>query len=229
MVHNEKKTIEQDIRSYYNTIIEKIPDSELIIAEDGSRDSTRNVIYQLARKLPLVLLTTPHKRGYAKSLRLAFEKTKGELIFYADAGRKHNASDFWKLYKKINTFDLVSGYKKQRRDPWYRLLLAWGLNRSVNLYFRVSFRDIDSGFKLMTKKALHKVLERKWILRDNISLEIVLRVIYSGLKVAEVPITHLARRFGSSRGLPFKKIPRVITRLLLTYPSLKKNLLHLKK
>jgi len=180
MVHNEEKTIASEVKNYYEKIVKKMPKSELIIAEDGSNDKTREILYKLAKKLPIVLLATPEKRGYMKSLRLAIEKSQGNIIFYADAGGKHDPSDFWILYEKITSFDFVSGYKKIRHDPLYRLVLAWGLNTIINRYFSVQFNDIDCGFKLFTRKVKKKLLSVNWILKNNISMEISLRIVRSG-------------------------------------------------
>lgn len=228
MVHNEEETIGNEIKRYYHEIIKKMPHSEFIIAEDGSKDKTREILFALKKKYSLRLLATPEKRGYATSLHLAFNKARGNLIFYADAGGKHEPKDFWKLYEKIKKYDLVTGYKKKRNDPWYRIFLTWGLNTTVALYFGVSFKDIDCGFKLLNRNKLKKLFVEQWTLKDNVSLEVVLKAVYAGFKTTEVPIKHNARKFGPSRGLPLKKIPKVIIRLLLAYPELKRNLLKLR-
>lgn len=225
MVHNEEETIGEEIKSYYQKIIKKAPNSEFIIAEDGSTDNTRKIIYESAKKIPMVLLVTPRKRGYAKSLLLALKKAKGKLILYADAGGKHDPADFWKLYAKIKTYDLVNGYKKNRQDPRYRLFLAWGLNTSVSWYFGVKCKDIDSGFKLMRKNVRDRLMKAGFILKNNISLEIVLKTAYNGFRLTEVPITHFGRKFGSSRGIPPKKIAGIVINLLLTFPKLKESLI----
>lgn len=224
MVYNEEDSIEKDIQNYYHTITKKFSNSELIIAEDGSTDNTREIIKKLSKTIPLIDLTSAQKREYAASLRLALKKASGELVFYADAGGKHDARDFWKLYEKTKKYDLVSGYKKNRKDPWYRLFLAWGLNTSVNIYFGVKFRDIDSGFKLMKKDVRDRIVEENFVLRDNISLEVTLKAVYLGFNIIEVPIHHFKRKFGSSRGLPLQKIPKVVARLLFAYPRLKQSL-----
>lgn len=224
MVHNEEETIVSEVNNYYQKIIKKLPGSELIIAEDGSSDRTRVLLYQLGKKLPLVLLVTPDKRGYAKSLRLAFTKAKGDLVFYADAGGKHDALDFWKLYQKIDRYDFITGYKYNRRDPWYRLLLAYIMNKIINVYFGVSFSDIDCGFKLFSNKVKKILLKEKWILANNISLEIVLRVVAEQFKTTEVAVKHNVRKNGESRGLPLKKIPRAVLNILTSLPKIKRDI-----
>lgn len=222
MVYNEEVTIEQEIKTYFETIIQKIPGSEMVIAEDGSSDMTREIIMKLSKKIPLILSTTPRRRGYARSLQIALKRARGDLVFFADSGKKHSSSDFWKLYPNIGEYDLVSGYKYERSDPWYRLILAWGLNAIINIYFNTSFRDIDSGFKLFTKSVKDTVLERPWVLKNNISLEIVLRALLAGYKVNEVPIKHFSRS-GESRGLPLKKIPQAIINVLISLPKIKRD------
>lgn len=224
LCHNEENTIEKEIKSYFSEIIKKIPQSELIIAEDGSTDNTRNIINKLTKKLHLVSLATPNKRGYAKSLRLALSKAEGKYVFYADAGGKHDPKDFWKLYNKREEYNLITGFKVKRQDPWYRIALGWGLNTFVNSYFKVSFTDIDCGFKLLDRKALNTILKNEWILQNNISLEIVLRAVYANLKTMEIPIKHNARKFGGSRGIPPKKIPKIVFSLLMIFPSIKSTL-----
>lgn len=221
MGHNESETIALEIKSYYENILRKFRHSEFIIAEDGSTDGTREILKKLQKKYSLTLLTTPKKRGYASSLRLALRRSKGEVVFYADAGNKHNPKDFWKLYKDLNKYELISGYKAKRHDPWYRLFLAWGLNNLVTVYFGPHCKDVDSGFKLFTKDVKEKILSEKWILKNNISLEIMLRAYYQGVKIKEVPVLHKARKFGVSRGLPPKKILSVVVELLQQFPYIK--------
>lgn len=221
MVHNEEETIGQEVKSYYREIVKKIPGSEMIIVDDGNTDKTGKILHRLTKKLPLIIIPTVKKIGYASSLRLSLKKAKGELIFYADAGGKHDPRDFWKLYKKINKADFITGYKKHRNDPWYRLLLAWGLNTVVNLYFGVSFKDIDCGFKLFNQQVKKSLLNYNWILNNNITLEVSLIATANGYKTEEVPITHFARPYGESRGLPLKKIPNAVAKILIALPKLK--------
>lgn len=229
MVHNEEETIAPEIATYYREVIEKFKNAEFFIAEDGSTDNTRDILKKLQKKYKLKLLTSSKKRGYAASLRLALQKAKGDVIFYADAGNKHNPKDFWKLYKQIQNFDLVSGYKAKRHDPWYRIVLARGLNTVVSLYFGLQVKDVDSGFKLMTHKTKQKILKENWLLKNNISFEIMLRAYAQGAKIKEVPIIHKARKFGVSRGLPPKKILSVVLNLLTQFPALKKIVNQLRK
>lgn len=96
-------------------------------------------------------------------------------------------------------------------------------NRLVNLYFGTAFEDIDSGFKLVRRKAMLDVLQDKWICTDLISFELMVRWAYRGYKIEEVPVRHRPRANGSSRGLPLKKIPKVIKMVLSNFAAVKKD------
>lgn len=223
MAHNEEDTIEHEVRQYYKEIIKKIPDSELIIAEDGSKDKTRDILNRLARKIKIIPLPPSSRKGYAGSLRSALELSGGELVFYVDSGLKHKPSDFWKLNKAIKDYDFISGYKYKRADQWYRKILGWGLNKLVSMYFGVNYRDIDCGFKLFNNNVKKMLLAKEWFLKNNISMEICLRVDAAGFKYCEIPIEHYSRQNGPSRGLPPKKIPSAVKNIFQILPKLKKE------
>lgn len=212
LVHNEEDTIRRDILNYYHEIVQKIPGTEFILAEDGSTDKTKEIILSLKKQYHLIFDNTKSKIGYGNSLKNALQRARGAWVFYSDAGGKHSPKDFWKLYKLRNSFEVLSGLKTKRYDPWYRLFLAWGLNKIVNLYFHVPFHDIDCGFKLLSRKAVNHVLD-DWILKRNVSMEIVLRAVYAGCKAKEVDIRHYARKFGSSRGFTPDKIIEAVWEL----------------
>jgi glycosyltransferase involved in cell wall biosynthesis len=223
LVHNEAETIAPVVKDYYEKVIAKIPGSEFIIAEDGSRDGTKEILAQLAKEMPLRLASGNERRGYAKAFRTALALPKNEIIFLSDSGGKHDAEDFWKLYPKIEAADVVIGVKTNREDSRFRRLLTWGYNLVINLYFGSHFHDIDSGFRLVKKSAVAKVLKDEWIFKELIASEFTLRLWGHGAKVAEVPIAYHAR-VGPSRGLPLKKIPYAIRQALGNFPRLKRAL-----
>lgn len=222
-VYNEAQTIEAEIRRIYKTIVLRIPGSEFIVAEDGSDDGTKEIIHRLIDELGIVHSTSKERKGYANALRDAFSLAKCPYIFFSDTGNKHNPEDFWKLYPYRKDYGLVIGVKTGRTDQWYRKLFTWGYNKILSFYFRVNIKDADSGFRIYKREVVQKVFNEGWLNKDLIASEIALRVIYSGFSVKEVP-TSYQQREGESRGLPLKKIPGVIFRVLHNFPKLRKIL-----
>jgi len=222
-VYNEADTIENEIREIYKVIMSRLPGSEFIIAEDGSTDGTKEIIYRLIKELGIIHSTGIERKGYAKALRDAFLLAKNPYIFFSDTGNKHDPEDFWKLYPGRRLDGLVIGLKTNRQDQFYRRLLTWGYNKLLSIYFKVRVRDSDSGFRVYGREVVNKIFNEPWVNKELIASEIVLRTIYSGFNFKEVPISY-RQRMGESRGLPLERIPRVIIRVLSNFSTLKKEL-----
>ncbi len=224
-VYNEVDTIESEIRRLNKIIVKRIPGSELIVAEDGSTDGTKDIIYRLIDELGIIHSTSDERKGYKKALKDAFELAKSPYIFFSDTGNKHDPEDFWKLYPLRNDYDFVVGVKTNRRDQLYRRFLTWGYNKLISIYFRVNVLDADSGFRLYGKELIDELLTKDWLFSDLISSELTIRAILYGYNIKEIPVSYQQRK-SESRGLPIKKIPGVIFQILLNLPKLRNEMIN---
>lgn len=222
-VFNEAGTIEQEIREIHAEIIQKLPGSELIVAEDGSTDGTKEILARLKNELGIIHSTSAERKGYARAFRDAVALAKNPYVFFSDTGGKQDFADFWKLYPHCEKFGIVSGYRAARRDQLYRRLMTWTYNFLLRIYFHVHFRDADAGFRIYQIAVIRKIANETWINRHLISSELALRAVYSGFEVKEVPVLY-RQRAGTSRGLPPGKIPKVIVSVLNNFSQLKKIL-----
>jgi glycosyltransferase involved in cell wall biosynthesis len=224
LVYNEAAVIEEVIRSLQAEVCSRLSVSELVVAEDGSWDGTKEILNRLAEEIPMRLISGEQRKGYIQAYRDALGLARHDWIFFTDSGGKHDPEDFWKLYEHAPRYDLIQGYKVNRQDEFYRILLTRVFNRLLNGYFGVSFRDIDCGFRLFSRTLALDLQRQDWIFHDLINSELTLRAVYSGYKVKEVPVSHFARKSGPSRGLPPGKIPGVVLRTLANLPRLKRSL-----
>jgi len=222
-VFNEAGTIEQEIREIHAEVIQKLPGSELIVAEDGSTDGTKEILARLKSELGIIHSTGAERKGYAKAFRDAVALVKNPYVFFSDTGGKQDFADFWKLYPFCENFGIVSGYRTARRDQLYRRLMTWTYNFLLRVYFHVHFRDADAGFRIYQISVIRKIVNETWVNRHLISSELALRAVYSGFEVKEVPVLY-RQRAGVSRGLPPGKIPKVIVSVLKNFSQLKKIL-----
>jgi hypothetical protein len=100
--------------------------------------------------------------------------------------------------------DLVCGYRAQRQDPFIRRVNAFGWNSVVRVLFGYLARDIDCGFKVFRRSVLDRVhLVSRGAMIDT---ELLAGARARGFRVAEVPVSHFARREGKATGAN----PRVI-------------------
>jgi glycosyltransferase involved in cell wall biosynthesis len=223
LVFNEAEIIEDVIMDYYKKVASKLKGCEFIVAEDGSTDGTKEILAKLSKKIPIKLVSGTARKGYVKAYRDAMALPKNDVIFFTDSSGKHDPDDFWTMYPYTEKYDIVSGYKIKRKDPFYRIVITKVFNAVVSLYYGIKIKDIDSGFKLISRKAVQDILKDKWIATDLISFETTVRMLYKGYKLIEVPVSHQGRKNGSSRGLPAKKIPKVIVRILRNFPEIKRQ------
>lgn len=222
-VFNEAATIEGEIREIHKQIIRPLPGSELIVAEDGSTDGTKEILARLKTELGIIHSTAAERKGYAKAFRDAVALAQNPFVFFSDTGGKQDFADFWQLYPLRHRYGIVSGVRAGRRDQFHRRLMTWGYNFLLRLYFHVRLRDADAGFRLYQLPVIRKIANEPWLNRQLIGSELALRAIYSGYEIKEVPVQY-RQRAGASRGLPAAKIPKVIISVLRNFSRLKKTL-----
>jgi glycosyltransferase involved in cell wall biosynthesis len=222
IVYNESGTIESEILTIHSKIISKLPGSELIIAEDGSTDGTKEIIFKYVRDYGVIHSTGSERKGYAKALKDAMKIAKNPYIFFSDTGGKFDFDDFWKLYGICGKYSLVIGVRSERSDQIYRRFLTSVYNFIVRQYFNVHLQDSDSGFRIYSKEINDRLCNEEWVNKDLISSELTLRTIFSGCKVGYVEVAY-KERTGISRGLPPQQIIGAIISVLKNFPKLKKK------
>ena len=224
LIHNEAEVIEGVVRGFYDKILVKLPGSEIILVEDGSTDGTKEILAKLIAELPgLTLFEGKERRGYVNAFKSAMKLPKNELILFCDSSGKHDPNDFWKLYDAIDGVDMIIGYKIKRADPYYRILISKVFNMLVNGYFHVSFKDIDCPFRLYRKQIFLDLAQEEWFEKALVNFEFTIRAHYRGYKISQMPVTHMKRLNGPSRGLPLGKIPKVIKNVLKVFVVLKQR------
>ena len=225
LAFNEAEVIESVVRDFHTKLVAEIPGSELIVAEDGSTDATPEILGRLVQEIPeLRLERQQERRGYVNAFKTAMGFAQNELIVFCDSSGKHDPDDIWKMYPLMAENELVMGYKVKRADPFYRIVLTKVFNFLVNLYFGVNFRDIDCPLRIYSREAFQDVTAQEWKEKALINFELTLRFKFRGYRIAQVPVSHRAREFGESRGLPLKKIPTVIKNVLKGFSNLKKEI-----
>lgn len=224
LVYNEAEVIEHVVRGFHREIVSRLPGSEFIVAEDGSRDGTAEILERLRDELGLVLIHRDERRGYTRALKDALALPKHELILFSDSDGQHDPADFWRLAKRFLYCDMVIGFKQPREDPFYRVAMSRVFNRVVGLVFKFRFHDVNCGFRLMRRALVQDLLRDEWQMRACTFTEFTIRAFYKGYAITETPIRHLPRPFGESRGVPLRGIPRSILHVLAQFVDLRRKI-----
>ena len=196
-VYNESFIIEQTIRNYIAELEGRVQDLEVIVAEDGSTDDTKVVLERLKKELPIKLYMSDERKGYQKAVIDAITHATKPWLFIVDSDYQFAVADFWRLEPYRRIYDIILGMKFPRKDPWYRVWLSWGYNYLLRLFFKVPYRDMDTGFRLIRRAAVEEVAPKVKYM-SFFTAEFVIRAHYAGYKILEVAVPHYARKFNST-------------------------------
>lgn len=214
-VYNEADIIESVIREFHNKVVKNFKGKcELVVAEDGSTDGTKSVLKKLNREIGFRLVSGNERKGYNRAVKDSLSLATGKYVFLSDSGGGHNPEDFFRMFRYLDSYDVVSGYKKNRQDPLHRILLSKVYNLYVSTLFLHRFYDVDCGFKIYKKEVLDDVLPNVNTLKECISTELIIRSYRSGYKIKEIPIIHYKRN-GSQRTFSYTKLPKIVTGLFI--------------
>lgn len=196
-VHNESFIIEQTLRNYLAELAPRVEDLEVIVAEDGSTDDTKAVLERLAEELPIRLFCSDERKGYQKAVIDAVKHATKPWIFLVDSDYQFAVIDFWRLEPYRKDYDIVLGMKSPRKDPFYRVWLSAGYNWLLRLFFKLPYRDMDTGFRLIRRELVESLAPQIRHM-SFFTAEFVVRAHYAGARIVEVPVPHYARKIGST-------------------------------
>ena len=195
-IYNEEECIVEVIQTIYSEILSKLPGSELLAIDDGSTDSTAEILRNLAKQFPQVIPFHKENGGHGDALLYGMDKAKGKYIFLTDSDGQTDPKDFWALWSERNGNAFVSGVRDKRNDPFHRLMIARFLRYAIQMFFGIQCRDVNAPFKLMARDFWHKI--STFIPRDALtpSLLICIAAKKHHEYIKEINITHLPRQTG---------------------------------
>ncbi len=208
-VYNEVDGIEGVVSSFYDEIVRKT-NAEFIVAEDGSRDGTKEKLLDLSRKIPMKLYSHNQRKGYATAAKEALKKASTEYVLFSDSDGQYRPSDFWRIWAQKDNADMIIGVKTSRAEGPHRLVLSRGFHFFARALFGAKLRDIDSGFRLVRRSVLVSILDTVDKLEYSFWGEFTLRAHERRAKIVEVPIHHNRREHGKTRIYGVSKLPVIV-------------------
>lgn len=207
LAYNEEGNIEKTVAEAV-TSLSAIPglDWRVLVVNDGSRDRTGEIADALAAKDPRVLVVHHDgNKGYAVATETALRNTPGEVVMVVDGDGQHTMADAPRFLEAIdNGADVVFGWKKDRHDPWPRLVLSKGLNTLSGWFLGSPLHDINGGCRAFRKDVARRIEIRHRI--NFVGDEIFARCRIAGWRVAEVVVRHFPREAGQSIHRPWKMV-----------------------
>ncbi len=206
--YNDSGTIASLVITAIQSASKLTPDYEVIVVNDGSSDSTGQILDELARLYPQVrVVTHTVNRGYGGALRSGFGAASKEIIFYTDGDAQYDPSEMEALWQKMAPgTDLVNGFKISRADPLHRIIIGRIYHHTVKTLFGLHVRDVDCDFRLLRRSIFDTVrLEKN---SGVICLEMMKKIQDAGFTIVEVPVHHYHRAHGHSQFFNFPRVFR---------------------
>lgn len=214
--YNEEESLRELYPLLSSSLAKLDKDYEIVFVDDGSTDSTLEILKRFASKDNHVRIFSFRKhRGKADALMIGFRMAKGDYIFTLDADLEDKPSEMPKLYKKIHEgYDAVVGWRKNRKHSFGRIISSKFSNSIISLLWGFKLHDHNCGLKVFTKDAV-----RSLDLYGGLYRFMLLLVYLKGFKVTEVEVVHQNRKYGKSKYGFFrlwKDVPDALTIFFLT-------------
>lgn len=192
---------EQDnIVPLYTRIVEAMIDVagsyEIVFIDDGSRDGTFKILSEIAATDSRVTLVRLRKNfGQTAGLKAGFDFARGEVIISMDGDLQHDPAEIPAFVAKIREgYDIVSGWRLQRRDAWLtRRLPSRTANWLMAKLCGLDLHDFGTTFKAYRREVI-KDLQ----LYGELHRFIPALASWSGATIAEIPIKNPSRGSGKS-------------------------------
>ena len=170
---------------------------EIVFVDDGSRDDTVARVREARQRDPRVKLVRLRRNfGKAAALTAGFDHCSGRLVLTMDGDLQDDPEEIPRLLVALEGggLDLVSGWKRHRRDPASKRLPSRLFNWVTSRVAQVDLHDFNSGFKLYRREVLGEIS-----IYGELHRYIPVLASRRGFAVGEIEVTHQPRRHGNSK------------------------------
>jgi glycosyltransferase involved in cell wall biosynthesis len=169
---------------------------EILILDDGSTDATREVALQLAQRFPQLRVLS-FRRNYGKSaaLGVGFRRARGAVVVTIDADLQDEPGEIPLLIARLaEGFDLVSGWKQDRKDPFVKRSTSRLFNFVTGRACGLRLHDFNCGLK-----AYRRPVTQSLTVYGELHRFLPALAHLQGFRVTEMKVRHHARRFGQTK------------------------------
>jgi glycosyltransferase involved in cell wall biosynthesis len=133
---------------------------EIIFIDDGSTDSSWEQIRALCKENPSIRgLRFRRNYGKAAALHTGFSEASGDVVITMDSDLQDSPDEIPGLYKMVKNegYDLVSGWKKKRYDPFFKRVTSRMYNRTARLASGIRLHDFNCGLKAYRNEVVKSI------------------------------------------------------------------------
>ncbi len=195
-LYNERESLPELYRELVEALARITDRSEIIFVDDGSRDGSFEALREIQGQDPRVRIIR-FRRNFGKSAALSagFRLARGDVIVTLDADLQDQPAEIERLLARLDEgCDLVSGWKRKRRDPITKRWPSRLFNFVTSQLTGVPLHDINCGLKAYRREVIEEIK-----VYGEMHRYIPVLASYRGFAVAEVPVDHRPRRYGHTK------------------------------
>lgn len=203
-VYNEAESLNELFKEIVFTVSKLKKTYEIIFVNDGSTDRSQSILNKLHSNNKRIVRVIELRRNFGKAAALdaGFRASNGKIIITMDSDLQDDPKEIPIFLKKINQgYDLVSGWKKNRKDSFIKNNTSKIFNYFANKISRVTLHDYNCGFKAYKKELVDDL-----VLYGELYRYIPVLAASLGYSVTEVPVNHRARKYGTTKYGPIRFI-----------------------
>ena len=228
--YNEADNID-DVVKQWHIIVAKLnelgTESKLVIANDGSKDTTWEKLQQLSADYHFLVPLDKKNSGHGATLLYLYRyslQNGADFIFQTDSDGQTVPDEFWNMWGGMeNLYDFQIGYRNKRQDGWNRIFVTKVLKSVVKMTFNVSVTDANTPFRLMKSDSLKNIIN---LIPDdfflsNVALSAI--AVKKKYKIRWIPVTFRPRQ-GGVNSINLKKIFLIGVKALSDFYKINKNI-----
>lgn len=195
-VFNEVQSLDELCQRVAQVAFQNDYTYSILLVDDGSKDGSWEQIEKLCRQNSAIRGVCLRRNfGKAAALSAGFERASGDFVVTMDADLQDDPKEIPNLLVQLDRgFDVVSGWKKNRKDPWHKVFPSRLFNRLISWLTGVHLHDHNCGLKAYRRGVLEEIQ-----LYGEMHRFIPVLAAARGFRVSEIEVEHHQRKHGRSK------------------------------
>lgn len=194
-VFRDERSVRTVAEKALRLLSELCSEYEVIIVDDGSPDRSGEIADELAREHPAIrVIHHGTNRGYGAAVRSGLAASRFEYVCLTDGDDEYEVDDFRKLLALRQRYDLVITFRYKKIYSSTRIFISWVYNKLLRLLFRMPFRDVSTGLRMIRKSVADELALEST--SPFVGAEIAIKTMLKGYPIGEVGIQTFPRAFG---------------------------------
>jgi dolichyl-phosphate beta-glucosyltransferase len=195
--YNEQERLKRFVPGIVEYLREKVPQFEIVVVNDGSKDGTAQTALELSKSYPMLrLIDLQPNRGKGGAVKTGMLDARGQYVLFTDADQSTPITEIDKLLAKLERegYDMaigsrgVPGAEVEQPQVWYRALAGKLFGVGTKLFCIRGIYDTQCGFKAMKREVAQKVFSQVTSNSAIFDIEMLVVATREGYRIAEVPV-----------------------------------------